>query len=174
MKVLVFAASNSRQSINQQLASYAASLIPNAEVEVLDLNEYEMPIYSIERETEGGIPDEAQRFYAKIGAADAIIVSFAEHNGSYSAAYKNLFDWTSRIDMKVYQNTPMLMMATSPGPGGAQSVLGAAVASAPYFAADVKASLSVPSFFDNFDLEAGELTNPDIKQALEAALKLLH
>ncbi|TMP30838.1 NADPH-dependent FMN reductase [Pseudoalteromonas rubra] len=174
MKVLVFAASNSRQSINQQLASYAASLIPNAEVEVLDLNEYEMPIYSIERETEGGIPDEAQRFYAKIGAADAIIVSFAEHNGSYSAAYKNLFDWTSRIDMKVYQNTPMLMMATSPGPGGAQSVLGSAVASAPYFAADVKASLSVPSFFDNFDLEAGELTNPDIKQALEAALKLLH
>lgn len=174
MKVLVFAASNSRQSINQQLASYAASLIPNAEVEVLDLNEYEMPIYSIERETEGGIPDEAQRFYAKIGAADAIIVSFAEHNGSYSAAYKNLFDWTSRIDMKVYQNTPMLMMATSPGPGGAQSVLGAAVASAPYFAADVKASLSVPSFFDNFDLEAGELTNPDIKQALEAALQLLH
>ncbi|WP_125562526.1 MULTISPECIES: NADPH-dependent FMN reductase [Pseudoalteromonas] len=174
MKVLVFAASNSRQSINQQLASYAASLIPNAEVEVLDLNDYEMPIYSIERETDGGIPDEAQRFFAKIGAADAIIVSFAEHNGSYTAAYKNLFDWTSRIDMKVYQNTPMLMMATSPGPGGAKSVLASAVGSAPYFAADVKASLSVPSFFDNFDLEAGELKNTDIKQELEAALKLLH
>ncbi|MCG7536658.1 NAD(P)H-dependent oxidoreductase [Pseudoalteromonas sp. OOF1S-7] len=174
MKVLVFAASNSRQSINQQLASYAGSLIPNAELEVLDLNDYEMPIYSIERETEGGIPDEAQRFYAKIGAADAIIVSFAEHNGSYSAAYKNLFDWTSRLDMKVYQNTPMLMMATSPGPGGAQSVLASAVGSAPYFAADVKASLSVPSFFDNFDSETGELTNDEIKQQLEAALKLLH
>ncbi|KNC65352.1 NADPH-dependent FMN reductase [Pseudoalteromonas ardens] len=174
MKVLVFAASNSRQSINQQLASYAASLIPNAEVEVLDLNDYEMPIYSIERETDGGIPDEAQRFFAKIGAADAIIVSFAEHNGSYSAAYKNLFDWTSRIDMKVYQNTPMLMMATSPGPGGAKSVLASAVGSAPYFAADVKASLSVPSFFDNFDSEVGELKNAEIKQELEAALKLLH
>ncbi|QPB85772.1 NADPH-dependent FMN reductase [Pseudoalteromonas rubra] len=174
MKVLVFAASNSRQSINQQLASYAASLIPNAEVEVLDLNDYEMPIYSIERETDSGIPDEAQRFFAKIGAADAIIVSFAEHNGSYTAAYKNLFDWTSRIDMKVYQNTPMLMMATSPGPGGAKSVLASAVGSAPYFAADVKANLSVPSFFDNFDLEAGELKNTEIKQELEAALKLLH
>ncbi|ALU45932.1 NADPH-dependent FMN reductase [Pseudoalteromonas rubra] len=174
MKVLVFAASNSRQSINQQLASYAASLIPNAEVEVLDLNDYEMPIYSIERETDGGIPDEAQRFFAKIGAADAIIVSFAEHNGSYSAAYKNLFDWTSRIDMKVYQNTPMLMMATSPGPGGAKSVLASAVGSAPYFAADVKASLSVPSFFDNFDSETGELKNAEIKQELEAVLKLLH
>ncbi|QTL37719.1 MULTISPECIES: NADPH-dependent FMN reductase [Pseudoalteromonas] len=174
MKVLVFAASNSRQSINQQLASYAASLIPNAEVEVLDLNDYEMPIYSIERETQSGIPDQAQRFFAKIGDADAIIVSFAEHNGSYSAAYKNLFDWTSRIDKQVYQNTPMLMMATSPGPGGAQSVLASAVGSAPFFAADVKASLSVPSFFDNFDSEAGELTNTELKQQLEAALQLLH
>ncbi|RZM78479.1 NADPH-dependent FMN reductase [Pseudoalteromonas rubra] len=174
MKVLVFAASNSRQSINQQLASYAASLIPNADVEVLDLNDYEMPIYSIERETQSGIPDQAQRFFAKIGAADAIIVSFAEHNGSYSAAYKNLFDWTSRIDKQVYQNTPMLMMATSPGPGGAQSVLASAVGSAPFFAADVKASLSVPSFFDNFDSEAGELTNIELKQQLEAALQLLH
>ncbi|WP_046004045.1 NADPH-dependent FMN reductase [Pseudoalteromonas rubra] len=174
MKVLVFAASNSRQSINQQLASYAASLIPNAEVEVLDLNDYEMPIYSIERETQSGIPDQAQRFFAKIGAADAIVVSFAEHNGSYSAAYKNLFDWTSRIDKQVYQNTPMLMMATSPGPGGAQSVLASAVGSAPFFAADVKASLSVPSFFDNFDSEAGELTNTELKQQLEAALQLLH
>ncbi|OCQ21390.1 NADPH-dependent FMN reductase [Pseudoalteromonas luteoviolacea] len=173
MKVLAFAASNSRQSINQQLVKYAASKIDNAEVEILDLNDFEMPIYSSDRESEGGIPEQAQRFYDKIGAADVIIVSFAEHNGSYTAAYKNIFDWTSRIDMKVYQNTPMLLMATSPGPGGAQSVLGAAVNSAPYFAADVKASLSVPSFFDNFDVEAGKLTNDEIDAALENALKQL-
>ncbi|MBQ4811651.1 NAD(P)H-dependent oxidoreductase [Pseudoalteromonas luteoviolacea] len=173
MKVLAFAASNSRQSINQQLVKYAASKIDNAEVEILDLNDFEMPIYSSDRESEGGIPEQAQRFYDKIGAADVIIVSFAEHNGSYTAAYKNIFDWTSRIDMKVYQNTPMLLMATSPGPGGAQSVLGAAVNSAPYFAADVKANLSVPSFFDNFDVEAGKLTNDEIDAALENALKQL-
>ncbi|KZN43790.1 NADPH-dependent FMN reductase [Pseudoalteromonas luteoviolacea] len=173
MKVLAFAASNSRQSINQQLVKYAASKIENAEVEILDLNDLEMPIYSSDRESESGIPDQAQRFYDKIGAADVILVSFAEHNGSYTAAYKNIFDWTSRINMKVYQDTPMLLMATSPGPGGAQSVLGAAVNSAPYFAADVKASLSVPSFFDNFDVEAGKLTNDEIEASLESALKQL-
>ncbi|KZN69777.1 NADPH-dependent FMN reductase [Pseudoalteromonas luteoviolacea] len=173
MKVLAFAASNSRQSINQQLVKYAASKIENAEIEVLDLNDFEMPIYSSDRESESGIPDQAQRFYDKIGAADVILISFAEHNGSYTAAYKNIFDWTSRIDMKVYQNTPMLLMATSPGPGGAQSVLGTAVNSAPYFAADVKASLSVPSFFDNFDVEAAKLTNEEIEASLESALKQL-
>ncbi|RJG51518.1 NADPH-dependent FMN reductase [Motilimonas pumila] len=174
MKILTFAATNSQQSINLQLARYAATMVPNAEVEVLDLNNYEMPIYSPEREAAlAGQPPQAQQFFDKIGQADAVIVSFAEHNGSYTAAYKNLFDWTSRIDMKVYQNKPMLLLATSPGPGGASSVLAAATGSAPYFAADVKASLSVPSFFDNFDVANQELTNADLLQALQQAVQAL-
>ncbi|KID56026.1 NADPH-dependent FMN reductase [Pseudoalteromonas luteoviolacea] len=173
MKVLAFAASSSRQSINKTLVEYATSKIEQADVEVLDLNDFEMPIYSIDREKESGIPELAQKFYDKIGEADAIVISFAEHNGSYTAAYKNIFDWTSRINMKVYQDTPMLLLATSPGPGGAQSVLNAAVNSAPYFAADVKAHLSVPSFFDNFDLETQQLTNVQLSEALNSALTQL-
>jgi NAD(P)H-dependent FMN reductase len=77
----------------------------HASTEVLDLNDFEMPLFSVDREQAGGIPDFAHQFYKKVGAADALLVSFAEHNGSYSAAYKNLFDWTSRIDNKVYQGT---------------------------------------------------------------------
>ena len=173
MKVLAFAASNNKQSINQTLAAYAANLIDDATVEVLDINDYEMPIFSDDREEELGQPDQAKRFFEKVGEADAIIVSFAEHNGSYTAAYKNLFDWTSRIDGKVYQNKPMLMLASSPGPGGATSVLASARDSARYFAADVKASISVPSFYDNFDMKNNELTNPQIKQELDQAVQAL-
>ncbi|MBE7213580.1 NAD(P)H-dependent oxidoreductase [Shewanella benthica] len=174
MKILAFAASNSSKSINKQLATYAASLVEGAEVEILDINDYEMPIFSQDREEELGQPELAQNFFAKLGEADGIIISFAEHNGSYTAAYKNLFDWTSRIDMKVFQNKPMVLLATSPGPGGAKSVLAAAAGSAPYFAADVKASLSIPSFFDNFDMEKGELKNDELKQALKEAVFKLH
>lgn len=174
MKLLAFAASNSSKSINKQLATYAASLVEGADVEILDINDYEMPIFSQDREDELGQPALAQQFFAKLGEADAIIISFAEHNGSYTAAYKNLFDWTSRIDMKVFQNTPMVLLATSPGPGGANTVLTAASNSAPYFAADVKASLSIPSFFDNFDMETGELKNDELKQALTEAIFKLH
>ncbi|MCL1049151.1 NAD(P)H-dependent oxidoreductase [Shewanella abyssi] len=170
MKLLAFAASNSSKSINKQLATYAASLVEGAEVEILDINDYEMPIFSQDREELLGQPALAQQFFAKLGEADAIIISFAEHNGSYTAAYKNLFDWTSRIDMKVFQNTPMVLLAASPGPGGASTVLAAASGSAPYFAADVKGSLSIPSFFDNFDMEKQELRNPQLKTALVAAL----
>ena len=173
MKVLAFAASNNKQSINRALAAYAASLIEKAEVEVLDINDFEMPIFSDEREKELGQPEQAKRFYHKIGAADAIIVSYAEHNGSYTAAYKNLFDWTSRINSKVYQNRPMLMLSTSPGPGGAAHVLASAKNSAPHFAADVKASISVPSFYDNFDVDTNQLTNAQIKRELQQAVQLL-
>jgi NAD(P)H-dependent FMN reductase len=173
MKVLAFAASNNKQSINRTLAAYAAGLMDNADVEVLDINDYEMPIFSDEREKELGQPELARKFFQKIGGADAIIVSYAEHNGSYTAAYKNLFDWTSRINSKVYQNTPMLMLSTSPGPGGAANVLAAAKKSAPHFAADVKASISVPSFYDNFDVDTNQLTNAQIKREIEQAVQLL-
>jgi chromate reductase len=173
MKVLAFAASNNKQSINRTLAAYAAGLVENAEIEVLDINEFEMPIFSDERENELGQPEQARRFFQKIGEADAIVMSYAEHNGSYSAAYKNLFDWTSRIDSKVYQNRPMLLLSTSPGPGGAANVLASATASAPHFAADVKASISVPSFYQNFDLESNQFTNEHFKQKIAAAARLL-
>ncbi len=173
MKLLTFAASSSSKSINKQLAVYAASLVEDAEVEVLDINDYEMPIFSQDKEEVLGQPDEAKSFYKKLGQADAIIISFAEHNGSYTAAYKNLFDWTSRIDMKLFQNKPMVLLSTSPGPGGAATVLNAAKTSSPYFAGDVKASLSVPSFFDNFDMDKQIISSPEILAQLQAAMNEL-
>jgi chromate reductase len=176
MKLLAFAASNNSKSINKQLATYAASQVKKnkgVEVEILDLNDYEMPLFSQDKEEVLGQPQQAKDFFAKLGQADAIIISFAEYNGSYTSAYKNIFDWTSRIDQKLFQNKPMVLLATSPGPGGAGSVLAAATGSAPYFAGDVKASLSIPSFFDNFDSEKQELTNPELIDKLQSALSLL-
>lgn len=170
MKILTFAASNSKKSINKTLAAYAANQIDNAEVELIDINDYEMPLFSVDREQELGSPQEAKNFFQKIGAADAIIISFAEHNGSYSAAYKNLFDWVSRIETKVFQQKPVVYLSTSPGPGGARNVLASAVQSAPHFGADLKSSLSVPSFHDNFDVDSYKITNSDIQIDLERAL----
>ena len=128
MKIIAFGASNSRQSINRLLAGYVARLVPGAEVELLDLNDYEMPLFSEDRERESGHPPQAIRFLARIAEAEAVVVSYAEHNGSFSAAYKNLVDWASRVERKVFQGKPTLMLAASPGPGGARSVLAQAEA----------------------------------------------
>lgn len=173
MNILAFAASSSKNSINGKLIAYAASLVPDHQVEMLDINDYEMPIFSEDRETALGQPQQAQDFFARIGAADALIISFAEHNGSYTAAYKNLFDWTSRIDQKVWQGKPMLLLATSPGPGGAKNVLAAAAGSAPYFNGDVKADLSLASFYDIYDADTGSLTDQASIDALKDALAKL-
>jgi len=166
MKLIVFSASNSVNSINKKLVTYAASLVNNCSVEVLDLNEYELPLYSQDKEEKIGKPELAEQFLRKIDSADAVMVSFAEHNGSYTAAYKNLFDWCSRVRPKVYLNKPMVLMATSPGAGGAATVLEAAVKSMPYFGGEVIGSFSLPSFYDNFDSLTNEITNSELLSEL--------
>lgn len=166
MKVLAFAASSSKQSINGALVKYATAKLANAQIEIIDINDYEMPIFSVDREAEVGQHELAKAFYKKIGEADALVIAFAEHNGSYTAAYKNLYDWTSRIDMKVFQGKPAVYLASSPGPGGANGVLSQALSSAPYFGADVVASLSVPKFFDVFDTASGKLIDDQLDAKL--------
>lgn len=173
MKVLAFAASNSKQSINKQLVTYAASLIEAAQVEVLDLNDYELPLFSVGKEEELGQPKLAQEFFAKISACDALIISFAEHNGSYTAAYKNLFDWCSRINQKIFQHKPVVLLATSPGAGGAAKVLATAVSSVENFNGDLKASLSIPSFKKNFDSDNNCLINHVLNEKLQVAMHSL-
>jgi NAD(P)H-dependent FMN reductase len=166
VNVLAFAASSSRKSINKKLVTYAVGFLEDVQAEVLDLNDYELPLFSEDKEAELGKPQLAQDFFAKIGECDALIISFAEHNGSYSAAYKSLFDWCSRIDPKVFQQKPMVYLSTSPGPGGAQTVLASAIASSGHFGGELKASLSIPSFYENFDIESGTLKNKDLDDSL--------
>ena len=170
MKLLGFAASNSTTSINKKLVTYAASLIDNAEVEILDLNNYELPLFSADKEKELGEASLAKDFLNKIKGCDALIISFAEHNTSYTAAYKNIFDWSSRIDQNVFQNKPIVMLSTSPGSRGGATVLTTAVNSAPYFAGDVKAHLSIPKFYDNFDPDIHKLIDIKLEQELKQAV----
>ena len=173
MKIIAFAASTNSKSINKQLIEYASKLLDKVYVEILDLNNYEMPLYSQDRENESGHPQLAKDLLEKIGGSDGLIISFAEHNGSYTAAYKNIFDWCSRIEPKVFQNKPMVLLAASPGAMGASSVLASAENSAPYFNGIVKASLSIPNFYDNFDIENKLIKNNDLnKQFINAVCKL--
>ncbi len=170
MKVLAIGTSNSKQSINRALAVYAASLVKDAEVEVLDINDFEMPLFSPEREQKFGQPLQARRFFEKVGDADVLVLAFAEHNGTYTAAWKNLFDWTSRIDTRVFQGKPAVYLSTSPGARGAASVLAAAVESAPIFDAELVGSLSLPRFHENFDSKKGRLTNSGLDRELRRTM----
>ena len=164
-KILVFAGSSSKTSINKQLAIYAAQQFQNAELDILDLNDYEMPVFSVDKEKENGIHNLAHDFYNKIASADLIVLSLAEHNGAYSSAFKNILDWTSRINNKTFQQKPILLLATSPGARGGATVLDIASKRFPFQGAEVKGTFSLPTFFENFDAVHG-IINPELKNQL--------
>lgn len=169
MKIVAISGSNSDVSINKQLATYAASLFKGFdEVEVLDMNPFEMPIYKHEREVQSGIPQEAVDFAAKIDSADLLIVALGEHNGTYSSAFKNVFDWVSRIkDRTVWGEIPMLLMSTSPGGRGGLGVLEAAANRFPFHGGNVVETFSLPFFYDSFDSNAMKITNEEKNKELQ-------
>ncbi|KQK25364.1 NADPH-dependent FMN reductase [Chryseobacterium aquaticum] len=162
MKILAIAGSNSDTSINRQLVTYATTLFENAEVEIVDMNDFEMPIYKHQREVESGDPHQANDFAAKIDNADILLVSLSEHNGTYSTAFKNVFDWTSRIKQRaVWNEKPMLLMATAPGGRGGLGVLEAAEKRFPLHGGNIVDTFTLPFFNDNFDKENQKISNEE-------------
>lgn len=171
MNILAFGASSSSTSINQKLAVFAAGQIENSTVTVADLNDFEMPIYSSDKEKAHGIPALASQFKGLIADADGIVISFAEHNGGYSAAFKNILDWVSRLEGKVWLNKPMFLMASSPGGRGGQTVLKQAATYFPFMGGEVAATFSLPSFHQNFSSDEGikeEVLKNQFQQSLTA------
>ncbi len=169
-KIIAFGASNSQNSINKKLAIYAANQFENVAIEILDLNDFEMPIYSIDKEKLIGIPEQAKNFTDKIGYADLLIISFAEHNGAYTSAFKNIFDWASRVVNKTFQDKPTLLMSTSTGPRGGATVLEIAKNRFPFQGANVQGSFILPNFNENFDSEIG-IIDENLKQKLIDIIK---
>lgn len=168
--ILAFAGSNSSHSINKQLAIYASRLVEDVKVTVLDLNDFDLPIYSEDLEAEKGIPENTKKFYNYIIAADGIIISLAENNGAYSAVFKNLFDWLSKLEQKFFLGKPMLLMATSPGGRGGASVLAMAKERFPRHDAKIAAEFSLPQFNDNFSF--GTITDEVLNSKLNDAVAL--
>ncbi len=168
-KVVAFAGSNSTKSINKQLIQYTSGLFGNAKVEILDLNDFELPLFGVDYERENGIPENAHLFFKHIEQADGVLISMAEHNGAYSAVFKNLLDWVSRIEVKWFGHKPIMLMATSPGARGGFSVLELARDRFPRHDAQLAATFSLPSFNDNF--KDGAVVNKDYDTLLKQAVK---
>ena len=166
--VIAFAGSNSKNSINKQFAIYAANLVKDVNITILDLNDFELPLYGIDYEIEHGIPENVKKFLEIIKSTDGIVLSLAEHNGAYSTAFKNVYDWMSRIDGKLWNNKPMLLMATSPGGRGGANVLSIAKGTFPHMGANIIADFSLPSFNQNFSEDG--LLDLDLKANLEEVI----
>ena len=173
MKILAFGASNSSRSINKKFVTSVSKYYKEIDdiKEILDLNDYAMPVFSVDLEAEIGIPQQALDFAAKIDWADFILISFAENNGNYNACYKNIIDWVSRIKgRKIFNGKPVFLLATSPGARGGQSVLSIAETRLPFDGAKVLDTFSLPEFNNNFE-EGKGVTNMLLRSQLEAKVR---
>ena len=151
--VLMFAASNNPESINGKLINYTAGLFKKQKTNVIRLFDYPLPVYSPVTEAEQGIPKNAMLFKDQILRHDAFVISVAEHNRSVTAAFKNTLDWLSRTD-KDYSNLlsekTILLISTSPSPGGARTALANAETMLRAFGATIfTGTMSLANYFEN-------------------------
>ena len=163
-KILAFAGSTSSTSINKKLAAFAAENLKNVSFDVIDLRDFTLPIYSSDEE-QNGFPGEAKKFTSLLDNYDGFILSLAEHNGSYAAAFKNIFDWSTRVENNFFRDKPLLLMATSPGARGGQTVLETGIQSFARMGAKKVVSFSLPSFYDNF--KEGKIVQQDLLALLK-------
>src|SRR5688500_6281870 len=98
MKVLLFAASLRRDSLNVRLASLIQRVLSARDVQVDHgpMLDFDCPSYDGDAEGRG-IPAGAQRLRDRLIACDAVMIASPEYNGSMPGLLKNLIDWTSRF-----------------------------------------------------------------------------
>ena len=149
-RIVTLAGSNNKQSINEKLIKYTSKMLDNVEIIQLDLNDFELPIFGVDYESDNGIPSLVDKLSEVFEKADGFVLSLAEHNGSYAAVFKNIIDWLSRINTEIWNQKPMFLMATSPGKRGGATVLQSALTSFPFLGAVIIESFALPSFHQNF------------------------
>lgn len=116
-KILMFAGSARADSVNKKLVFAAANIAREvgAEVTIVDLAAYEMPIYQGDDEEKNGVPENAKKLHDLVQANDTIVIASPEYNGLPSPLLKNVIDWVSRVDVKVYEGKVAGLLAASPG-----------------------------------------------------------
>src|SRR5262245_29509779 len=97
-KVLAFAGSARKQSLNKRLVQVAAegARRAGAEVTLIDLKDYPLPLYDGDLEAGEGLPQNARRLRELMLGHDGFLISSPEYNGSLSPLLKNVIDWCSR------------------------------------------------------------------------------
>ena len=130
IKLLAFAGSTRRDSLNRKLIQAATAIAQEAgaEVTLLDLNDYPLPLYNGDLEAKEGLPESALRLKSVFKAHDALMIASPEYNSSVPPMLKNTLDWVSRdwhgeSGLLPYQNKLAAIMAASPGALGGMRML---------------------------------------------------
>lgn len=119
-KILLMATSLRKESFNKKLIENANRILnvekSNHSFEVIQFNDYPLPVYDGDLETQSGLPENVKKLTQKISEFDAVIFSTPEYNGSIPGPFKNAIDWLSRVKpASSLSDKHTLLLAASPG-----------------------------------------------------------
>ena len=124
IKLIAFSGSTRTGSLNKKLISFTAKVFKEngVELEVIDLSEYDLPIYNGDVE-QSSFPVNATKLYQKFKEADGFVISSPEYNSSFSPLLKNVIDWVSRPrnnepPLTALSGKTAMVIAASMGPLG--------------------------------------------------------
>jgi NAD(P)H-dependent FMN reductase len=132
IRLLAFAASTRKDSFNRKLLPLlvAGARDAGAEVTVVDLADYPMPLYNGDDEEASGMPETAVRLLELLATHQGLLVATPEYNGFFPPLLKNTLDWMSRPDrsgqpgLRHFQGKAAAISSASPGGfGGVRSLL---------------------------------------------------
>src|SRR3954468_21415906 len=98
MRILAFAASLRRGSLNRKLVEQAAAIAKKAgaEVHLAEFRDFDMPLYDGDVNEKSGLPPGAEALRQQVEACDALLIATPEYNYSIPGTLKNAIDWVSR------------------------------------------------------------------------------
>ncbi|CCE23488.1 NADPH-dependent FMN reductase [Methylotuvimicrobium alcaliphilum] len=122
VKILAFSGSARKDSYNQKLVEIAAGGARRTGVEVtlINLADFEMPIFNEDLEKKEGMPAAARDFKSLLIAHDGFLIASPEYNSAFSPLLKNAIDWASRregdeLPLLAYRGKLAAIMSASPG-----------------------------------------------------------
>lgn len=173
MRLLAFAASLKRESLNRKLINLAVELAREAQVEVdlAEFREFDMPLYDADLQNSAGFPEGTRELARRIEAVDGLMIASPEYNYSLPGTLKNAIDWVSRMKpMPLRGKHGVLLAASTSLVGGIRGLWalrvpleGLGVMLLP----DMFALAQAPQAFD----EHGKLKDPELQERLR---KLVH
>lgn len=121
-KILAFAGSTRQGSFNRQALAHAVdgARAAGAEVSLIDLRDYTLPLYNGDLELSHGIPDSAVRLKELFKSHQGLLLACPEYNSSITPLLKNTLDWVSRphgeeSGLVPYQGKLAMLVAASAG-----------------------------------------------------------
>lgn len=122
-RILAFGGSLRRDSFNQKLATAAAAGAreAGAEVTVIALRDFPLPVFDQDLEAAEGMPAAAKKLKQLIREHHGLLIAAPEYNSSITAALKNAIDWVSRTEtddeppLVAFAGKTAILCAASPG-----------------------------------------------------------